>query len=90
MAAVGDGTSGLAPPVDIAPIDADTLKPFRIDEDESSLSSTSSDLFDRNRPQSKSQNGAWEVDANGDWRRYSSLESATSTAISSMLSLIHI
>jgi len=86
MAAVGDSTSGVAPAVDIAPIDTDTPKPFRIDEDESSLSSTGSDLFDHNKPLSKSQNGAWEVDANGEWRRYSSLESATSTAISSMCS----
>ena len=86
MAAVGDSTSGLAPPVDITPIDTDTPKPFRIDEDESSLSSTGSDLFDHNKPPSKSQNGAWEVNANGEWRRYGSLESATSTAISSMCS----
>lgn len=86
MAAVGNITSGVAPAVETAAIDTQTPQPIRLDEDESSLSSTGSDLFDRNKPISKPQNDNWEVDANGDWRRYSSLESATSTAISSMCS----
>lgn len=86
MATVDSITSGVVPAVEPATIESDTPKPFRIDEDESSLSSTGSDLFDRNKAPSKSHNGTWEVDANGEWRRYSSLESATSTAISSMCS----
>jgi monoamine oxidase len=86
MAAVSLFTSGVAPAVETAAIESDTPRPIRIDEDESSLSSTGSDLFDRNKPPSKAHNGTWEVDVNGDWRRYSSLESATSTAISSMCS----
>lgn len=86
MATVGHITSGVAPAVETAAIESDAPRPIRIDEDESSLSSTGSDLFDRNKQPSKSHNGTWEVDANGDWRRYSSLESATSTAISSMCS----
>jgi hypothetical protein len=86
MATVSLFTSGVAPAVETAAVESDTPRPIRIDEDESSLSSTGSDLFDRNKPPSKAHNGTWEVDANGDWRRYSSLESATSTAISSMCS----
>jgi monoamine oxidase len=86
MAAVSLFTSGVAPAVETAAIESDTPRHIRIDEDESSLSSTGSDLFDRNKPPSKAHNGTWEVDVNGDWRRYSSLESATSTAISSMCS----
>lgn len=86
MATVANITSEIAPAAETAAIDTNPPKPIRIDEDESSMSSTGSDLFDRNKPTAKDQHDAWEVDANGDWRRYSSLESATSTAISSMCS----
>lgn len=86
MAAVASITSDAASAVETAAIDARPAKHLRNDEDESSLSSTGSDLFDQNKPASKSQHASWEVDADGEWRRYSSLESATSTAISSMCS----
>ncbi|KAM0712278.1 hypothetical protein Q7P37_011372 [Cladosporium fusiforme] len=86
METATDIMSEVAPAAETAAIHANLPKPIRIDEDESSMSSTGSDLFDRNKPAPKNQHNTWEVDANGDWRRYSSLESATSTAISSMCS----
>jgi hypothetical protein len=57
------------------------------DADDSSLSSSSSDVFERGSASTSSGKGKWSVDINGNWR-YGSSDSATSTAISSMSSSI--
>lgn len=58
-----------------------------VEEDDSSLSSTGTDVFD---PESAGLDpkDKWQLDVNGKWQRYTSLESATSTGISSMSSSV--
>ncbi|GIZ43561.1 hypothetical protein CKM354_000678200 [Cercospora kikuchii] len=58
-----------------------------VEEDDSSLSSTGTEVFDRDASGSV-QKERWQLDANGKWQRYGSSESATSTGISSMCSSV--
>lgn len=62
-------------------------QPPTVDEDDSSLSSSGTEVFDRSDP-SSTQRDRWQLDANGKWRRYGSSESAPSTGISSMSSSV--
>lgn len=57
------------------------------EEDDSSLSSTGTELFDRDSAGSL-QDGKWQLDANGKWRRSGSSEPSTSTGISSLCSSV--
>lgn len=86
MATTGNITLQAAGPAETATFDQKPLQSTQHDEDESSLSSAGSELFDRNETGTESKHGGWELDASGNWRRYSSLESATSTGISSICS----
>ncbi|USW54895.1 Putative amine oxidase, SWIRM domain, Homeobox-like domain superfamily [Septoria linicola] len=58
-----------------------------MEEDDSSLSSTGTEVFDRDASGS-SQKERWQLDANGKWRQHGASESATSTGISSMCSSV--
>lgn len=62
--------------------------PSAAEEDDSSVSSTTTDLFDRNSGSSSSRKGKWAVDVNGNWERYGSSASATSTGVTSICSSI--
>lgn len=66
--------------------DVATTKALIGDEDDSSLSSSGTELFDCNPP-SLLQKEKWHLDANGQWR-YGSSESAASTGLSSMSSSV--
>ena len=68
--------------------DITALRTPGVEEDESSHSSSSTDLFDRSSGSTSSRKGKWKIDTNGDWRRYGSTESATNTSISSICSSI--
>ncbi|KAK5172331.1 uncharacterized protein LTR77_003969 [Saxophila tyrrhenica] len=57
----------------------------RLDEDDSTLSSASSDRSVRSVESTTASKGKWKANINGDWR-YGSSESATSTAMSSVSS----
>lgn len=57
------------------------------EEDDSSLSSTGTELFDQDSAGSL-QDGKWQLDANGKWRRSGSSEPSTSTGISSLCSSV--
>lgn len=63
------------------------LRPSIVEEDDSSLSSTGTEIFDRDSAGSD-QKDKWQLDSNGKWQRYGSLETATSTGISSMSSSV--
>ncbi|KAK5113087.1 hypothetical protein LTR62_003666 [Meristemomyces frigidus] len=67
------------------PLGTHTKPLSTIDEDDSSLSSTATDIFDSNDALTK---GQWAYDSKGTWRRYGSSESATSTGISSICSSV--
>lgn len=67
--------------------DINSLRPSIVEEDDSSLSSTGTEGFDR-EPAGLDQKEKWQLDSNGKWQRYGSLESATSTGISSMSSSV--
>nr|OQO22047.1 hypothetical protein B0A51_09709 [Rachicladosporium sp. CCFEE 5018] len=86
MAAIGNmsNIAGLVAGHKANATTANAISP--LDEDDSSLSSTASDIFDRLPSNKRASSGSWEVDANGNWHRYGSLESATSTGISSICS----
>ncbi|KAK6432517.1 hypothetical protein LTR95_011309, partial [Oleoguttula sp. CCFEE 5521] len=84
MAAI-DNMSNIAGLVAGHKANANMTSPL-LDEDDSSLSSAASDIFDRLPPTKRASSGSWEIDANGNWHRYGSLESATSTGISSICS----
>ena len=58
-----------------------------MEEDDSSLSSTGTDVFDRDSAGSL-QDGKWQLDANGRWTRFGSSETATSTGLSSLSSSV--
>ncbi|KAK4499394.1 hypothetical protein PRZ48_009908 [Zasmidium cellare] len=58
-----------------------------IDEDDSSLSSTGTDIFDRISDGSIHKD-KWQLDANGKWQRYGSSDSGPSTGISSVCSSV--
>lgn len=58
------------------------------EEDESSLSSSSADLLDQSSVEPTNGKGNGGFAADGTWRRYGSLESATSTGMSSISSSI--
>lgn len=61
--------------------------PNTIDEDDSSLSSTGTEIFDRISDGSY-QKERWQLDVNGKWQRYGSSDSGPSTGISSMCSSV--
>lgn len=56
------------------------------EEDDSSQSSSQHGSFDQSSESSTCHKGQWATDINGNWRRYGSAESATSTGISSICS----
>lgn len=58
------------------------------EDDESGLSSSGTELFDRTTANHSGQTGQWGMNADGNWRRYGSSESATSTSITSVCSSI--
>lgn len=60
----------------------------KIEQDDSSNSSTGTDMFDHEQQMSRDNKGAWRIDANGNWQRYGSSESATSTGLSSINSSV--
>lgn len=68
--------------------DITVIRPSGSEEDDSSLSSSVSDVFDRSSASSSFKKGKWKIDINGDWQRYGSAESATSTSMSSICSSI--
>ena len=68
--------------------DTIAVRPSVVEEDDSSISSSSPDVFARGSASSSSRKGEWKLDINGHWRRYGSSNSATSTGISSMCSSI--
>ena len=86
MATMGNITVSAAPPAETKAFDCGPLRFVQHDEDDSSLSSAGSELFDRDESASGTKHGGWELDASGNWRRYGSLESATSTGMSSICS----
>lgn len=86
MATMGNITVSAGPPAETKAFDPRPLHVVQQDEDDSSLSSAGSEVFDRNESGAKSKHGGWELDASGNWRRYGSLESATSTGMSSICS----
>ncbi|KAK0779572.1 hypothetical protein LTR02_016019 [Friedmanniomyces endolithicus] len=55
------------------------------DEDDSSMSSSATEIFD---PSESNTKGQWGYDSNGTWRRHGSSESATSTGLSSISSSV--
>ena len=67
--------------------DMNSLRSSRVEEDDSSQSSSGTELFDRNSASSGSKNGNWKLDMSGNWR-YGSSESATSTGVSSVCSSV--
>lgn len=58
------------------------------EQDDSSASSTETDIFDREPSMPENNKGPWRIDANGNWQRYGSSESATSTGLSSINSSV--
>jgi lysine-specific histone demethylase 1 len=58
-----------------------------VDEDDSGLSSSGTEVFDKKATVTSLQE-KWQLDVNGKWQRYTPLESATSTGISSMSSSV--
>lgn len=63
------------------------LRSSGVEQDDSSQSSPSTEIFDRSLGSSTSGKGKWKVDINGNWRRGESSESsATSTGIPSICS----
>ncbi|CAK4023809.1 Lysine-specific histone demethylase 1 3 [Lecanosticta acicola] len=68
-------------------VNVNVPQPPTVDEDDSSLSSSGTEVFDRSDPTPSQRNG-WQLDANGTWRRYGSSDSAPSTGISSMSSSV--
>lgn len=62
-------------------------QPTNVDEDDSSLSSTGTEIFDRSSDVSIHKKN-WQLDVNGKWQRYSSSDSGPSTGISSMCSSV--
>lgn len=91
MTTVSSETGFMAPPQDMSASreDQEMNVPPRsiVEEDDSSLSSTGTDVFDRETAGSD-QKDKWQLDSNGKWQRYGSLESTTSTGISSMSSSV--
>ncbi|KAK4565400.1 hypothetical protein LTR86_004017 [Recurvomyces mirabilis] len=81
----GDITLAAPPSADISSLGMAPKPSSMADEDDSSLSSTATDIFDSSDAHPKAE---WTLDSNGAWRRYGSSESATSTGISSMCSSI--
>lgn len=67
--------------------DINITQPTNIDEDDSSLSSSGTEVFDRVSSGSF-RKGGWQLEANGKWRRYGSSDSALSTGISSLCSSV--
>jgi lysine-specific histone demethylase 1 len=61
--------------------------PMTVEEDDSGLSSSGTELFDKSSAD-LSQQDKWQLGFNGKWQRYSSLETAPSTGISSMSSSV--
>ncbi|WPH02613.1 Hypothetical protein R9X50_00547800 [Acrodontium crateriforme] len=59
-----------------------------LEEDESSLSSSGTDRFDRSSANSSSRGGEWHGGVNGSFLRYGATESATGTGVSSMCSSV--
>lgn len=74
-----------APTADMSALGMHIKHTSTSDEDDSSLSSTATEIFDKDESQSK---GQWGYANDGTWRRYGSSESATSTGMSSMSSSI--
>ncbi|KAH9815710.1 SWIRM domain [Teratosphaeria destructans] len=64
------------------------ISPFQHEEDESSLSSSGTEVFDRNLTRTSENTEHWGMDLNGKWQRYGSSESATSTGITSVCSSV--
>lgn len=69
-------------------LELNKIKAQLADEDESSQSSSGTDVFDRNSLASSTRRGQWQFDADGNWHRHGSSESAASTGISSICSSI--
>ncbi|EME44257.1 hypothetical protein DOTSEDRAFT_88470 [Dothistroma septosporum NZE10] len=67
--------------------DVNIAQQLLADEDDSSLSSAGTEIFDRSSNGSSTKD-KWQLDANGKWQRYGSLDSAPSTGISSMSSSV--
>ena len=67
--------------------DINSLRSPRVEEDDSSQSSSGTELFDRNSASSSSKNGNWKLDMRGNWR-YDSSDPATSTGVSSACSSV--
>lgn len=85
MAATGYIAPAPALEVDIPVLSMPAKQSLDVDEDDSSLSSSATEIFDRHTVQSKAE---WTYVGNGNWQRYGSSESATSTGISSIASSI--
>lgn len=83
-AVVGDITPHPELAAKISGLKMDLNHASTMDEDDSSMSSSGPEVFDR--PSQPSNQ--WSLDANGTWRRYGSSESATSTGISSICSSV--
>ena len=83
---------GLRPPLPAELVARDIsalLRSHGVEEDDSSQSSSSgTELFDRSPGNSALKKGKWKVDITGNWLRDGSMESATSTGISSMCSSV--
>ncbi|KXS98849.1 hypothetical protein AC578_10863 [Pseudocercospora eumusae] len=77
----------MAPETGVLGKDISTTKSSAVDEDDSSLSSSGTEIFDRT-PSGLTQKNQWQLDANGKWRRYGSSDSAPSTGISSICSSV--
>ncbi|SMR52818.1 unnamed protein product [Zymoseptoria tritici ST99CH_1E4] len=71
----------------VLPRNTNIARPPAVDEDDSGLSSSGTEVFDKNSTVS-TQPEKWQLDSNGQWQRYHSMESATSTGISSMSSSV--
>ena len=65
-----------------------TIPPSGVEGDDSSVSSSGTDPFDGSSGSVESTKGRWKVDITGNWERYGSSESATSTGVTSICSSI--
>lgn len=91
METISSKSGFIAPQRDMAattePQEMNIPRRSNAEEDDSSLSSNGAEIFDSELAGSD-QKDKWHLDSNGKWQRYGSLESATSTGISSMSSSV--
>ena len=86
--AMKEGGNIKAPPAALSRLAMNVKPTSGVEEDESSLSSSATDMFDHSTSESASKDSQWAADSEGAWRRYGSSESATSTGATSICSSV--